>query len=324
VALYLCAIAASAARANAPTATAPQWTFAGALSAARDVSALPKVARAAVPAVAPVAIPPVAAPSQPVDLNPRPLGVSRESKPLATARADQPSAGSTLWNNQAIRTSGSLLIVLGLIFLLAAVAKRLGRKGATLAAALGPGGRAPEGLLEVLGRYPISRGQTIILLKVDSRVLLLAQTMPRIRGGVGTLTTLCEITQPEEVASILVKAGEHSGQSSGARFQHLLHAFDRKHAPEALPDHTELDLRRVQHTDDGDRVETWDDQAKAPVVHRFPTVEPLPGRGQGQVVRTAVGGPLHEPMPVAQSAPPSDSFGSLRQRLHALKGEAHR
>jgi flagellar biogenesis protein FliO len=253
------------------------------------------------------------------DLNPRPLGPKRDAaKPIAATGSDQSAAGA-LWAHPAIRTGGSLVLVLSIIVALAAVMKRVAAKSGGLVGAMGPGGKAPAGLLEVLGRYPISRGQTLILLKVDSRVLLLSQTQPRMRGGVGTLTTLCEITGPEEVASILMKAGEHEGETASAKFSALLRTFDRTHTrangADATEDCTEIDLRRVQETASGDRAEMWDERATAPVVHRFPGPMPAPS-------------PAPRPGPAGADPfapmPGTESFGSIRQRLHALRGEAHR
>ncbi len=265
------------------------------------------------------------------DLRPRPLGMVRqtravtkpdaEGKPKAAAQ----SAVGAMWDNPAVRTSGSLLVVLLLIVGLAAIAKRLVARGGGLAGALGAGGRAPEGLLEVLGRYPLTRGQTLILLKVDCRVLLLSQTTPRIRGGVGTLTTLCEITQPEEVASILVKAGEHQSGSASGKFTSLLRAFDRSHAASEA-DHVDVDLRRVSQTPPGDRAGLWDEGAAMPeieeappVVHKFP---PVRASVRPELVPRPE--PVRPRFEALEAPTGADSFGAIRQRLHALRGEAHR
>jgi flagellar biogenesis protein FliO len=279
----------------------------------------------------------VEAPAPKNDLHPRPLGLPKDGKsaaknaPATTANTARPaiasqSAVGAMWDNPAVRTSGSLLLVLLLIVALAAIAKRLVAKGGGLAGALGAGGKAPEGLLEVLGRYPLTRGQTLILLKVDCRVLLLSQTTPRIRGGVGTLTTLCEITQPEEVASILVKAGEHDAASASGKFTSLLRAFDRTHAASEV-DHVDVDPRRIAGSPSPEPVEAWDEAEAAeeiedapPVLHKFPASRVLKPQFSApeEPVRQHV-----EPM-VAVGSGGADSFGAIRQRLHALRGEAHR
>ena len=249
---------------------------------------------------------------QPVDLRPRPLGPRPSSKPAASVGANQ-SAAAALWDNQFIRTGASLGLVLMLIVVLAAIAKRVSAKSGGLAAAMGAGGKAPAGLLEVLGRYPLSRGQTLILLKLDSRVLLLAQTQPRIRGGVGSLTTLCEVTGAEDVASILVKTGEHEGNAAASKFSALLHAFDRTHASE-IADHTEIS----GHEPEAELSDAASQTAEpvSQVIHKFPH-PPHPMESPFQALQAAA----RQPSYVATG---TDSFGNIRQRLHALKGEAHR
>jgi hypothetical protein len=93
-------------------------------------------------------------------------------------------------------------------------------------AALGAGGRAPSGILEVLGRYPVGRGSTLILLKMDRRVLLLCQGRGGKLGGT-TMTTLTEVTDAEDVASILLKVRDEEGDTLASKFQGLLSASDR-------------------------------------------------------------------------------------------------
>ncbi len=279
----------------------------------------------------------------PTDLRPRPLGgvatKSRSEKKdgagSSVAAVGSKSAAATLWDNPTIRTAGSLLIVMLLIFGLAVLAKKVAGKNGSLMAAIGAGGKAPAGLLEVLGRYPLSRGQVLILLKVDRRVLLLSQTTSRMRGGVGTLTTLCEMTDAEDVASILMKAEEHEGGGSNARFGALLKQFDRTHAKSGEEDDgIEVDLRSVRETDAGDRAELWDERAagnapmvrvtpmsdqleRAAVVHKFPVpaAPTFASHARAAEAYTSVGG---------MGATGTESFGSIRERLHALRGEAHR
>src|SRR5262249_50913853 len=112
-------------------------------------------------------------------------GLAGRSPAVVSARsADFTGAG-------VLRTAASLGFVLALATLGAVVVKRVSRsKGGGLALALGPGGPAPAGVLEVLGRYPVSRGQSLILLRAHNRVLLLAQS-PGVRlsrGGAGAMT----------------------------------------------------------------------------------------------------------------------------------------
>ena len=104
------------------------------------------------------------------------------------------------------RTIGSLALIIGLIVALRSVMTRF---GGPLARA-----RAPSGIIEVLGRFPLSRGQTLLLIKVDRRVLLLSQA-----GG--SLTTLSEITDAEQVASLLQRLRHERGDSFTRRFEEL-------------------------------------------------------------------------------------------------------
>lgn len=243
-----------------------------------------------------------------VDLNPRPLGqpgAAAKKTVVEKTQAPQPGAAAALMDNPVVRTSLSLGVVVGLILLCAAAFRKLGKRaGGGLWAAAGGAGASPAGILEILGRYPIARGQSLILLKVDRRILLLSQTTPRIRAGAGTLTTLAEITDPEEVASILIKSQDSEGATNSAKFQALLGRFDAGHRTEA--EHTPLTLRDVRADAPADRMESWDDRA-AP--QAYPLVPPLA-----------------DPRPAVAQQPmaSSDSFGSLRQRLSALNGEAHR
>jgi flagellar biogenesis protein FliO len=119
------------------------------------------------------------------------------------------------------RTFTALAGVVGLILVLAGGFKWISRKNPSLLAAMGAGGRAPSGILNVLGRYPISRGTTLVLLKVDRRILLLCQTA-RGKMSAGSMTTLTEITDPEEVASIVLKSGDAAGETISRKFQDML------------------------------------------------------------------------------------------------------
>lgn len=115
---------------------------------------------------------------------------------------------------------GPLILVLALILGAALLVRKMAKGNPGLAAALGPGGSAPSGILEVLGRYPAAKGQSLVLLKLDRRILLLGQSY----GGKGTggFTTLCEIKEPEEVASILIKVNQSEGKSMEAYLQEAM------------------------------------------------------------------------------------------------------
>jgi len=147
-----------------------------------------------------------------------------ERRPLGAAPSEERAAasgvaGDTFAGNWVGRTVLALAFVIGLAVLLRALMRRAA-SGSGLVNQLGAGGRAPSGLLSVLGRYPVARGQTLVLLKVDRRVLLLSQTS-------AGFSTLSEITDPEEVASILVTTRDEEGESMAARFSTVLQDLER-------------------------------------------------------------------------------------------------
>ena len=147
-----------------------------------------------------------------------PLG---QAAPLEAAAVSEsaPSNGGIL-QSPAVRTGGALTLVLSLIFALrGAVQAAARRAGGGLTSALGPGGRAPSGVLSVLGRYPVGKGATLVLLQLDRRVLLLSQTS-------SGFSTLCELTDADEVASIVRKTADDEGASLSKRFSSMLRRFE--------------------------------------------------------------------------------------------------
>ena len=158
----------------------------------------------------------------------RPLGLPRTS---AAAPAGEPGSGTSKPAASEVRTLAALAGVIGVILAIAWSVRRVARSRGGLASAVGAGGRAPAGLLSVLGRYPIARGQTLILMRVDRRVLLLSQTWAR--GG-ARLSTLAEISDPDEVASILVKAQDAEGESVSQRFKAIVEKLNAEPAERAV------------------------------------------------------------------------------------------
>ena len=124
------------------------------------------------------------------------------------------------------RTAGALVMVVAVILLIAGFVRKLAGRSNGLMHALGAGGRAPSGLLQVLGRYPVGRGQTLILLRLDRRVLLLCQSVGAKGAG---MRTLCEVTDPDEVASLLLHAADAEGRSISAKFRDMVSGFDEAH-----------------------------------------------------------------------------------------------
>ncbi len=168
--------------------------------------------------------------AKPAGKDAMPLGRPRaQTNPAITATSTSP-----LSDPGNLTTLGSLVLVLALIGATAWVIKRASRNG-TLMSALGAGGRAPAGILEVLGRYPISAGCTLVMLKVDRRILLISQTgkgraglFGGRMGGEMTMQTLSEITDPEDVASILIKVQDDESRAANERFQGLLGQAERE------------------------------------------------------------------------------------------------
>lgn len=157
----------------------------------------------------------------PDDAESKPLGATtsaRDTRP--TARSDDP------WWVHTLRTGGALGAVLALAWgsvrVIRAVARR---QGGGLLAALGPAGRAPSGVIEALARYPVGRGATLVLLKLDRRILLVCQTGGR-GGPAGAMSVLTEITDPEEVAAILLRTRDEAGASMDRRFREALASAD--------------------------------------------------------------------------------------------------
>lgn len=96
--------------------------------------------------------------------------------------------------SEAAEVGAGLAGVLILIWALRAVIRRRQGTGGAGARLLGKG-RRPAGVASVLARYPVARGQQVLLLQVGQRVIVTHQ-------GNGTMSTLSEITDPGEVAAL--------------------------------------------------------------------------------------------------------------------------
>ncbi len=120
------------------------------------------------------------------------------------------------------RSLASVALVIGLILVLAAAGRFVSRRSGSVAAMMGPGGRAPSGVLEVLARYPVARGQVLVLLRIDRRVLLLSQSMAGKGGG---FTTLAQFDDASEVAAILRQTQDDASESVSARFRQAMERF---------------------------------------------------------------------------------------------------
>ena len=89
------------------------------------------------------------------------------------------------------------------------------------------GGSRPSGVVEVLARYPVARHQQLLLLKLGRRIVLLHQ------GG-GRMAALTEMTDPDEVASLLASLEAGSRQREAMRFRSILNSFEREHASQEV------------------------------------------------------------------------------------------
>ncbi len=134
------------------------------------------------------------------------------------AAPERKAASSGGWT----RSLASVALVVGLILVLAAAARFLSRRSGSVAAMMGPGGRAPSGVIEVLARYPVGRGQVLVLLRIDRRVLLLSQNVSAKGGG---FTTLSQFDDPSEVAAILRQTRDEASESVSARFRQAMERF---------------------------------------------------------------------------------------------------
>lgn len=153
----------------------------------------------------------------PIDRDTSPAHERRPLAASATQNADAASApsaapGSAWWQHPVV----ALAIVLGLMGGSAHAIRTLARRRGGLLAGLGPGGRAPAGLISVLARYPVGRGQTLVLLRLRGRVLVVCQTHGGKLGAGGGMSLLTEITDPDEVAA-LSAATEPPPSESGFR-----------------------------------------------------------------------------------------------------------
>lgn len=208
-----------------------------------------------------------------------PIGAPQERTTLIGAGDGAPASGLSLgegWLQTVVALSGVILLILGL----GQLYKRLAKAQGGLAVQLGAGGSAPTGILEVIGRYPVARGMTLVVLKFDRRVLLVAQgASTRGKAGRGaSMQTLCELTDPEDVASVLLKARSASGDTIASSFEralreaeditddHLYDDYEPRHMevkPTRLPRMDAQAPARTITSEEGDRAELWSSGSQA-------------------------------------------------------------
>lgn len=118
--------------------------------------------------------------------------------------------------NEFTRVLGALAAVVGLILLARTVAVRY------MPSLMAVKGDRPSGVIEVLARYPIGRGQQLLVLKFARRILLVHQAGTAAR-------TLTEMTDPDEVAATLSRLEAGASAGSVTKFRDALKSFERDH-----------------------------------------------------------------------------------------------
>ena len=115
---------------------------------------------------------------------------------------------------EVVKVLGALAVVIGLATLVRIMLKRTG-----------PAWQAsdrPSGVVEILARYPLARGQHLLVLKLARRILLLHQS-----GS--TMTTLSELIDADEVAALLARMEAGSSGRSAEKFKQVLRGFESDH-----------------------------------------------------------------------------------------------
>jgi|GEM_PF-2328052 len=243
----------------------------------------------------------------------------------AASDSEQAASGNRVmawFDNQgaAVQTMLALGMVILLIYVLAWAYRKMAANQGGVAGI--NSGKAPAGILEVLGRYPLGGKQSLVLLKFDQRVLLLSQSSSG-KGG-SEMTTLCELDRPEDVASVLVKIRDAEGTSINKTFRAAMHkaelqgqvavrtpkpaaqALEAKPAtakkPDVLPGHNDpfagrggqpIGGGRPSSPPETDRAELWtDDNANDPVAalrKRLDALRNAQAKGQPGVRRSSAG-----------------------------------
>ncbi len=132
-----------------------------------------------------------------------------------------------------VRTFGALTLVIGLIFVARAAVRRLN-----------PGAASPTrlgGALQVLGRTSVGPKQAVMLMRVGQRILVVGDSA-------GTMRTLAEVTEPEEVADLLAEVSRAQVGSATRAFEQMLGRMDRNYDREDGPTLEGVDEAEI-HTD---------------------------------------------------------------------------
>lgn len=152
------------------------------------------------------------------------MGLGRPNRFLSArpsgAAGDGESGNAAWWamldprQNEMLRVIMALAVVIGLLM---AVRVML-RKGVGMGGAAG----RPSGVLQILARFPIARGQSLVVLQLGRRIVLLHQSSAGMR-------TLSEISDPDEVANLLSRMEAGSSGREAERFGSMLKRFQMEH-----------------------------------------------------------------------------------------------
>jgi flagellar biogenesis protein FliO len=158
---------------------------ASAASAAVDATAIDAGASAPVAAEA-------AVPAAPVDAATGATGTLGSTLPRRASGSGSLASGveSRGFSGEILPTAAALAGTLLAIVLARSAIRRFGSR-------LAPGQR-PSGVVEILARYPVARGQQVVLLKVGRRVLVVHQ-------GAQAMQTLSEFATADDVADIIAR-----------------------------------------------------------------------------------------------------------------------
>lgn len=134
----------------------------------------------------------------------------------------RPVSSGNDFGRTGLALAGVILLIVGLSWMY----KRAARASGGIPGSLGAGGRAPAGVIEVLARYPLASRHTLVVLRFDRRVLLCSMTGGSRSGGPG-MAVLCELDEPEDVASVLLKTRDEAGESIARSFERSLRDAER-------------------------------------------------------------------------------------------------
>ena len=162
-------------------------------------------------ASAPLATAPAATEPYRAAIEKMPIGATTSGADASPA-ASQPAAQSLTSGitqtgiGTAVQVGGALLVVIGLIFVGRALAKKYV-----------PGAAASNGknVIEILARYPLAKAQSLVMVRIGSQIVVLNQTKE-------ASTSVLVIADQREVASILGQIQGTKPNSIQAGFNRLL------------------------------------------------------------------------------------------------------